>query len=264
MAKFCSECGKGLTPSSKFCDECGNRVSGLEESYEVKSPYGEGWIFSRYKTDKYNNIPETLRHHLENHKIKDVRKFYAKGLELHYPEVLDEKLLGDDDEKGNFIFWEYRVAKNYKGLHQLQDSIGWGNRDYAFLTESHLVLINDSINLMMVAKDKNLFKVIPWSQLNQIVVSLDNYVERGFVTLNEWHWRIQFQLNNGQFYDRLLYIGLNENGFNENINKSQNMLAQMVYLCAQKGKPNIIQFVEGSSTLNDMTPRFTYGIFKEI
>lgn len=58
--------------------------------------------------------------------------------------------------------------------------------------------------------------------------------------------------------------GMNENGFNENINESQKMLAQMVYLCAQKGKQNIIHFVEGASTLNDMNPRFSYRIFREI
>lgn len=264
MANFCVHCGEGLPEVAKFCSKCGEKVQASGEVVDQAGPYGEGWIFSRHKTDKYNNIQESLKHYLENHKVKDVRKFFARGLELHFPQVLNEKLFGDDDEKGNFIFWEYKIANKYKGLHQLQDSMGWGHRDYAFLTENHLVLINDSINLMMVAKNKDLFKAIKWEQIDQIVVALDKYIEKGFVTLVEWHWRIQFQLNNGQVYERYLYIGMDEKGYNENIDKSQNMLAQMTYLCAQKGKPNIIRFVEGSSMLNDLTPRFTYGVFKEL
>jgi hypothetical protein len=117
---------------------------------------------------------------------------------------------------------------------------------------------------MMVAKDKNLFKAIKWEQIDQIVVALDSYVEKGFVTIVEWHWRLQFQLNNGQVYERYLYIGMDEKGYNDNIDSSQTMLAQLAYLCSLKGNRQVIRFVEGTSTLNDFTPRFSYGVFKEL
>jgi hypothetical protein len=262
--KFCIDCGEKLVQAAKFCSGCGQKVEKSGAVANNAKSEVETWVFSRRKTSKHDNIKEDLRSYLENHKVKDVRKYFAKGLELHFPEVLKEKLMGDADEEDNFVFWEYKVATKYKGLHQLQENVGWGNRDYAFLTENHLVLINDSINLMMLAKNKDLFKAIKWEQIDQIVVALDNYVEKGFVTLVEWHWRLQFQLNNGQVYERYLYIGMNEKGYNDNIDSSQNMLAQHSYLCSQKGKHQIIRFVEGSSTLNDFTPRFSYGIFKEI
>jgi hypothetical protein len=262
--KFCVHCGEKLQEVAKFCSGCGQKVDASSAAVVVSEPEVDACVFTRHKTNKYDNIKEDLRNHLDNHRIKDIRKYFAKGLELHFPEVLKEKLMGDDDEKGNFIFWEYRVATKYKGLHQLQEDVGWGNRDYAFLTENHLVLINDSINLMMIAKNKDLFKAIKWEQIDQIVVALDSYVEKGFVTLVEWHWRLQFKLTNGQVYERYLYIGMNEKGYNDNIDSSQNMIAQLAYLCAQKGKRQVIRFVEGSSTLNDFTPRFGYGVFKEI
>lgn len=264
--KFCVHCGEKLQEVAKFCSGCGEKVeaSGAATAAANSEPEGDAWVFTRYKTNKYDNIKEDLRNHLENHKVKEVRKYFAKGLELHFPEVLKEKLMGDDDEKGNFIFWEYKIANKYKGLHQLQENVGWGHRDFAFLTENHLVLINDSINLMMVAKDKDLFKAIKWEQIDQIVVALDNYVEKGFVTLVEWHWRLQFKLTNGQVYERYLYIGMNEKGYNDNIDSSQTMLAQLAYMCSQKGKRQVIRFVEGTSTLNDFTPRFSYGVFKEL
>jgi hypothetical protein len=263
-SKFCIECGETLLEGAKFCSGCGQKVETSAAVADNSEPEGATWIFSRHNTSEYDNIKEDLRNHLENHKIKEVRKYFAKGLELHFPEVLNEKLMGDDDEKGNFIFWEYKIATKYKGLHQLNEDIGWGNRDFAFLTENHLVLINDIINMNYVAKNKDLFKAIKWEQIDQIVVALDSYVEQGFRTIVEWHWRLQFQLSNGQVYERYLYIGMNEKGYNDNIDSSQNMLGQLGYLCSQKGKNHVIRFVEGSSTLNDLTPRFSYGLFKEI
>ena len=149
-------CGEKLVEVAKFCSGCGQKVETSGAVAVNAEPEGDAWVFSRYDTTMYDNIKEDLRNHLENHRIKDVRKYFAKGLELHFPEVLNEKLMGDDDQKGNFVFWEYKIATKYKGLHQLQEDVGWGNRDFAFLTENHLVLINDSINLMMVAKNKDL------------------------------------------------------------------------------------------------------------
>jgi len=265
MAKnFCVHCGEELPAVAKFCSSCGKKIESDLESADESQPQAFDWVFAQEKTGKYDNRQEDLRSYLGNHKVKDVRKFFAKGLELHFPQTLNEKLFGDEDEYGNFVFWEHKLALKYKGLHQLQENVGWGNRDYAFLTENYLVLVNDSINLMMVAKNKDLFHVIKWDEIDQIVVALDSYVEKGFATIVEWHWRIQFQLASGQVYERLLYIGMNEKGYNENINSSQYMLGQMGHLCGKKGKPNIILLVEGSSVLNDMTPKFGFGVFKEI
>ena len=53
-------------------------------------------------------------------------------------------------------------------------------------------------------------------------------------------------------------------GWQNNIDSSQAMLAQLAHMCSQKGKRQVIRFVEGTSTLNDFTPRFSYGVFKEL
>jgi len=264
-SKFCIECGETLLEGAKFCSGCGQKVETSAAVADNSEPEGATWIFSRHNTSEYDNIKEDLRNHLENHRLRVVRKYFAKGLELHFPEVLEEKLMGDDDEKGNFIFWEYKVATQYKGLQPLYEDIGGSNaRDFAFLTENHLVLINDSVIFNYDAKNKDFFKAIKWEQIDQIVVALDSYVERGFGTIVKWHWRLQFQLSNGQVYERYLYIGTDEKGYNDNIDSSLKIFGQLGYLCSQKGKNHAIRFVEGSSTLNDLTPRFSYGLFKEI
>ena len=262
--KFCIECGETLLEVAKFCSGCGDKVETSAAVAENSEPEGATWIFSRHNTSEYDNIKEDLRNHLENHKIGQVRKYFAKGLELHFPEVLEEKLMGDDDEKGNFIFWEYNIATQYKKLQY--DGIGGiGDSDFAFLTENHLVLISDAVAFFKSSvKDKDYFKAIKWEQIDQIVAAVDSYVTRGFGTIVEWHWRLQFQLSNGQVYERYLYIGMDEKGYNDNIDSSLKIFGQLGYLCSQKGKNHVIRFVEGSSTLNDLTLRFSYGLFKEI
>ena len=107
--KFCVHCGEKLQEVAKFCSGCGEKVGTSSAAVVDSEPEGDSWVFTRHKTNKYDNINEDLRNHLENHKVKEVRKYFAKGLELHFPEVLKEKLMGDDDEKGNFIFWEYKI-----------------------------------------------------------------------------------------------------------------------------------------------------------
>lgn len=91
-------------------------------------PEGDAWVFTRHKTNKYNNIKVDLGNYLENQKVKDVRKYFARGL----------------------------------------------------------------------------------------------------------------------------------------IDSSQIMLAQLAYLCSRRGKQKVIRFVEGTSTLTDFKPRFSYGVFKEL
>jgi hypothetical protein len=247
-----------------FCPKCGQpkaestHVSTNEQEHQVFD-----WIFTRHNTDKYNNIEEDLRSHLDNHKIKGIRKYISLGLEIHFPEVLNEKLYGDADENGSFVFWEHKLAVNFKGLHQARESARWGNLDFAFLTQNYLVLINDSISRFS-ARDKDFCHVIRWDQIDMIVAALDSYVLGGFATVVEWHWRMQFQLTNGKVYERLFYIGMDEKGHNENIDSSLNLFRQMGHLCAQAGKKDVIHFVEGSSTFNDLTPKFSYGVFKEI
>ena len=100
--KFCIECGETLLEVAKFCSGCGEKVETSAAVAENSEPEGATWIFSRHNTSEYDNIKEDLRNHLENHKIGQVRKYFAKGLELHFPEVLEEKLMGDDDEKAVF------------------------------------------------------------------------------------------------------------------------------------------------------------------